>query len=68
MLHDQRMLRSWKRWRSEILSSPEQAFSEEKRFHTLYNMYTWLQTLEPSHGYYDVWNEAFVAKAFDVPT
>ena len=57
-------LEDWKKWREEILTDPDNAFSAEKSKATLYNLYHWLCAAKPDRARYSLWDKGALIRAF----
>ena len=55
----------WNKWRNELLTDPEGAFSTEKLEGAIYNIYKWLRGHGQNWSSYNVWNRNALVQAFN---
>lgn len=62
---ERQRVEKWRKWREELLTDTEAAFSSERVFSTLYNLYHWLNIHTKKHSPSKVWNKAALTQAFN---
>ncbi|CAK8717668.1 MAG: hypothetical protein CDV28_1542 [Candidatus Electronema aureum] len=62
---ERQRVEKWRKWRNELLTDTEAAFSQERVSSTLYNLYHWLNIHTKKHSPSKVWNKAALTQSFN---
>ncbi|MGX9725775.1 MAG: hypothetical protein ACTFAK_00185 [Candidatus Electronema sp. VV] len=62
---ERQRVEKWQKWREELLTDTEAAFSSERVSSTLYNLYHWLNIHTKKHSPSKVWNKAALTQSFN---
>ena len=63
---DRNGIANWLSWRESVVNDPVDAFSEERRGDTLYNVRKWLDAYAHGTARFDTWDKGALTEAFGV--